>query len=137
MEEKLDEFFEQYKSILMIPSYYDLTSENSYHMMMLGMCLCYSNQYDIISNREVGKGRNDLILKAKRPDHTSFVLEFKYLKESKKNVYEELDHLANSALQQIKDRKYDFGLRGKVIYIGLAHCGKDVVMKSLKMGGGN
>lgn len=55
----------------MLPSYHDLTNENSYHMMMLGMCICLSGQYKVISNRE----------------------------------------------------------EGKVIYIGLAHHGKDVIMK--------
>ena len=113
----------------MIPSYYDLTSENSYHMMMLGMCLCYSNQYDIISNREVGKGRNDLILKAKKEGLTSFVLEFKYLKEEKDNLQDVLNELANSAIRQIKDREYDLELKGKIIFVGIVHHGKDVAMK--------
>ncbi|MFR8650779.1 MAG: AAA family ATPase [Faecalibacillus sp.] len=129
IEEKPEAFLEQYQSILMIPSYHDLMSENSYHMMMLGMCLCYSSQYDVISNREVGKGRNDIILKAKDKNKTSFILEFKYFKEDKKNSEKILENLANEAIQQIKDRKYDFELTGKVIYIGLAHHGKDVVMK--------
>ena len=129
IEEKPEAFLEQYQSILMIPSYHDLMSENSYHMMMLGMCLCYSSQYDVISNREVGKGRNDIILKAKDKNKTSFILEFKYFKEDKKNSEKILENLANEVIQQIKDRKYDFELTGKVIYIGLAHHGKDVVMK--------
>ena len=129
IEENKTEFFEQYKRVLMIPSYYDLTSENSYHMMMLGMCLCYSNQYDIISNREVGKDRNDLILKAKKEGLTSFVLEFKYLKEEKDNLQDVLNELANSAIRQIKDREYDLELKGKVILVGIAHHGKDVAMK--------
>lgn len=129
IEENKTEFFEQYKRVLMIPSYYDLTSENSYHMMMLGMCLCYSNQYDIISNREVGKGRNDLILKAKKQGLTSFVLEFKYLKEEKDNLQDVLNELANSAIRQIKDREYDLELKGKIIFVGIAHHGKDVAMK--------
>lgn len=129
IEENKEEFFEQYKRVLMIPSYYNLTSENSYHMMVLGMCLCYSNQYDIISNREVGKDRNDLILKAKKEGLTSFVLEFKYLKEEKDNLQDVLSELANSAIRQIKDREYDLELKGKVILVGIAHHGKDVAMK--------
>ena len=40
-----------------------------------------------------------------------------------------LDKLSNEAIQQIKDRRYDYDLKGKVIYIGLAHHGKDVKMK--------
>ena len=128
-KEDQETFIESYQEILMIPSYHDLQKENSYHMMMLGMCLCLNKDYDIISNREVGKGRDDLILKAKDEKKTSFVLEFKYLKEDKKNIEEKLEKLADEAIQQIKDNKYDYGLKGKVIYIGLAHHGKDVSIK--------
>ncbi len=127
--EQADKFIKEYKDILMIPSYHDLEKENSYHMMMLGMCLCLDKDYEIISNREVGKGREDLILKAKDEKKTSFVLEFKYLKEDKKALVKALDDLSNKAIQQIKDNKYDYGLKGKVIYIGIAHHGKDVSIK--------
>ena len=126
INEQLDEFNKEYQNILMIPSYHDLNNENSYHMMMLGMCLCLSDSYKIISNREEGKGRCDLIIQAYDEKKTSFVIEFKYLKEEKKNMQEELDKLSNEAIQQIKDNKYDFELKGKVIYIGIAHHGKDV-----------
>ncbi len=127
--EQSNKFIKEYKDILMIPSYHDLEKENSYHMMMLGMCLCLDKDYEIISNREVGRGRDDLILKAKDEKKTSFVLEFKYLKEDKKDLEKALDNLSNKAIQQIKDNKYDYGLKGKVIYIGLAHHGKDVNIK--------
>ena len=98
-------------------------------MMMLGMCICLSNRYDILSNRETGKGRCDIILKAKDEKRTSFVLEFKYLKEKKDNIHDELNKLACKAIQQIKNNRYDEGLKGKVIYVALAHHGKDVIMK--------
>lgn len=129
VNEDQETFLENYQEILMIPSYHDLEKENSYHMMMLGMCLCLNKDYEIISNREVGKGRDDLILKAKDEKRTSFVLEFKYLKEDKKALKEALDELSNKAIQQIKENKYDYGLKGKVIYIGLAHHGKNVSVK--------
>ncbi len=129
IEEKTDEFLEQYKDILMLPSYYDLTSENSYHMLMLGMCLCFSNRYEVISNREVGKGRNDIILKANDEKKTSFVIEFKYLKEDKNDIQQELDELAKLAVEQIKEMHYDQELKGKIVYVGLAHHSKDVAMK--------
>ena len=129
VNEDQETFLESYQEILMIPSYHDLEKENSYHMMMLGMCLCLNKDYEIISNREVGKSRDDLILKAKDEKRTSFVLEFKYLKEDKKALEEALDELSNKAIRQIKENKYDYGLKGKVIYIGLAHHGKNVSVK--------
>ena len=106
-----------------------LNNENSYHMMMLGMCICLSNNYKVISNREEGKGRCDIIIQARDEKKTSFIIEFKYFKEDKKDFEKALDKLSNEAIQQIKDREYDYDLKGKVIYIGLAHHGKDVMMK--------
>lgn len=105
-----------------LPSYYDLKDENSYHMMMLGMCAWLSNEYEIISNKEIGKGRCDIILKAKG-DFTSYIFEFKYTK----NNHDNLDVLANKAIKQIEKRNYN--LKGKVIYVGLAHLQKEVVIK--------
>ena len=86
INEQFDEFSKRYQHILMLPSYHDLNNENSYHMMMLGMCLCLSDNYKIISNREEGKGRCDMIIQARDEKKTSFIIEFKYLKEEKKNI---------------------------------------------------
>lgn len=62
--ENKNDFFKNYQNVLMIPSYHDLNNENSYHMMMLGMCLCLSDNYKVIYNREEGKERCDLIIQA-------------------------------------------------------------------------
>ena len=129
VKEELEEFQKEYQNILMLPSYHDLTNENSYHMMMLGMCVSLSNHYKVISNREEGRGRCDLVIQAKDEKKTSFVIEFKYLKEEKKNIKEELKRLSEETIRQIRERNYDHDLKGKVIYIGLAHHGKDVMMK--------
>ena len=76
--ENKNDFFKNYQNVLMIPSYHDLNNENSYHMMMLGMCACLSNNYKIISNREEGKGRCDLIIQAYDKKNTSFVIELTF-----------------------------------------------------------
>ena len=121
----MDLFVSTYQSILQLPSFYDLKNENSYHMIMLGLSIGLCNDYEIISNREEGLGRCDIILKSKK-DLPSYVLEFKYTKNDKTN----LDYLANEAIEQIINMKYDNELTNKVIYIGLAHCGKKVIVKS-------
>ena len=94
----------------------------------------YAKKYSSItwySGKNIGVQKSffDLILKAKDVKRTSFVLEFKYLKEDKKALEEALDELSNKAIRQIKENKYDYGLKGKVIYIGLAHHGKNVSVK--------
>ena len=109
--------------LLSLPSYHDLKDENSYHVLFLGMCAWLSNEYDIISNREEGKGRCDIILKAKKEGLASYVLEFKYLKEADA---ERLEESAKEAVLQIKEKHYDAELQGRTILIGLAHAGKEV-----------
>lgn len=119
---KKEDFEDRYRKILLtLPSYHDLKDENSYHMMLLGMCAWLSNEYEVISNREVGKGRCDIILKSKK-NQISYILEFKYTKDSS----EDLKQLAKSAIDQINNRKYDSELSGTAIRIGLAHCQKNV-----------
>ena len=122
--EERERFAESYADMLLtLPSYHDLKDENSYHVLFLGMCAWLSNEYDIISNREEGKGRCDIILKAKKEGLASYVLEFKYLKEADAERLEESD---KEAVLQIKEKHYDAELPGRAILIGLAHAGKEV-----------
>ena len=122
--EERERFAESYADMLLsLPSYHDLKDENSYHVLFLGMCAWLSNEYDIISNREAGKGRRDIILKAKKESLPSYVLEFKYLKEADT---ERLEESAKEAVLQIKEKHYDAELQGRTILIGLAHAGKEV-----------
>ena len=119
---KKDDFEDRYRKILLtLPSYHDLKDENSYHMMLLGMCAWLSNEYEVISNREVGKGRCDIILKSKK-NQISYILEFKYTNDSSVD----LKQLAKSAIDQINSRRYNSELSGTVIRIGLAHYQKNV-----------
>ncbi len=122
--EERERFAQSYADMLLtLPSYHDLKDENSYHVLFLGMCAWLSNEYDIISNREEGKGRCDIILKAKKEGLASYVLEFKYLKEADA---ERLEESAKEAVLQIKEKRYDAELQGRAILIGLAHAGKEV-----------
>lgn len=117
-----EDFEDRYRKILLtLPSYHDLKDENSYHMMLLGMCAWLSNEYEVISNREVGKGRCDIILKSKK-SQISYILEFKYTNDSSVD----LKQLAKSAIDQIDSRRYDSELSGTVIHIGLTHYQKNV-----------
>lgn len=121
--EDMERFKEEYQRILLeLPSYHDLKDENSYHMMMLGMCAFLRKDYTVKSNRESGDGRSDICLYSKNCKYPNLVLEFKYTKDEKEN----LEHLAGEAVEQIKEKRYDAEMEGEVRYIGLAHCGKKV-----------
>ncbi len=124
--EDMEKFIEQYQWILLrLPSYHDVKSENSYHMMMLGMCAFMYPYYEVKSNRESGAGRSDILLYAKKPELPHMVLEFKYTKDEA----QDLEELAQEAVTQIKDKKYDAEMKGTVYYIGLAHFGKNAEVR--------
>ena len=117
----LDGFAREYKRVIMeLPSYHDLKDENSYHMMMLGMCAFLSREFKVTSNRESGKGRCDILLEARSSNYPHIIMEFKYTADNT-----DLTNLARRAILQIMENEYDHGLAGKVLYIGLAHKGKE------------
>lgn len=124
--ENLEKFSERYQRILLeLPSYYDLKSENSYHMMMLGMCAFLGNSHEVKSNEESGQGRSDILLYARKPEFPSMVLEFKYTKKESQS----LEALALDAVRQIREKNYDAQMQGKVYHIGLAHYGKQAQIR--------
>ncbi|MCD7951065.1 MAG: PD-(D/E)XK nuclease domain-containing protein [Erysipelotrichaceae bacterium] len=116
-------FIDSYKKLLLASSYHDLTSENSYHMLLYPLCLYLSNTHKVRSNSEEGKGRTDIILKANNPKYASYVIEFKHSKNT-----DDLNKSAD-ALEQIKDKQYDVDLTGRIIHIGLGLYSKNVTMK--------
>ncbi|MCD7894918.1 MAG: ATP-binding protein [Erysipelotrichaceae bacterium] len=125
LKENPNDFLKAYQDILLIPSYYDYESENSYHMLFLSLCLYLQGTHEPLSNREMGYGRTDIVLQSKTPRYPSYVFEFKYSKDEKDN----LDKLADDAYQQIIREKYDAPLKGRVILIGFGHHLKKVAMK--------
>ena len=117
----IDKFAEAYRKVLLeLPSYHDLKDENSYHMMMLGICTFLRRDYDVRSNRESGSGWGDILLYAKKPALPNLALEFKYTKDHSKD----LEKLATDAVRQIKEKNYYADMQGETVLIGLAHCGK-------------
>ena len=74
------------KSYSNYPSYFDLKDENSYHVLMLGLCIIVSDSYEIMSNQEKGYGRADIYLKSKKGQR-DIVIEMKYAEMTKKTAY--------------------------------------------------
>jgi len=109
-------------------SSFDGANEGFYHGMMLGLCAVMNNRYHIRSNRESGYGRFDIQLFPQNNGDPGFIFEFKHGKNT-----DELDRLADEALRQIEEQKYDtdmiaFGVN-KVIKIGIAFHGKKAVVR--------
>lgn len=107
----------------------DGASEAFYHGMMLGLCAVLGSQFKVRSNRESGLGRFDIELVPMVKGIPGFIFEFKHTKD----INVDLDSLANSALKQIEDMKYDtelndFGVED-IVKIGIAFRQKSAVVK--------
>jgi hypothetical protein len=114
-------------------SYFDTTGkepENFYHSFVLGMLICLNKTHQVVSNRESGLGRYDLMLIPKNLTKPGIIIEFK---KSIDESDEELNFASNQALAQIKDKKYatELEARGitKIISLGIALRGKKVMFK--------
>lgn len=107
----------------------DGANEAFYHGMMLGLCAVLGSQYKVRSNSESGLGRFDVELLPMMQGIPGFIFEFKHTKD----INVDLDSLANSALRQIDDMKYDtelkdFGVKN-IVKIGIAFRQKSAVVK--------
>ena len=107
----------------------DGVNEGSYHGMMLGLCAVLGSRYRIKSNRESGLGRFDICLFPLQKGIPGFLFEFKYTSD----VRADLSALADKALSQIDEKRYDTELRdegvNQIAKIGIAFRGKEVIVK--------
>ena len=106
--------------------------ERFYHGFVLGLLVDLQGSYYVKSNRESGFGRYDVMLEPKKSGKDpAVILEFKVRSTRKENSLEET---AQSALAQIKDRKYSEELKEKGIAgeqikeYGFAFEGKNVLI---------
>lgn len=119
----------------------EIEPERFYHGFVLGLLVELRDRYHVISNRESGFGRYDVVLepiipngnsvKSSNENMTAYVLEFKVHDGRKeKNLQETVD----AALQQIAEKQYDAGLIAKGIpkehirHYGFAFRGKEVLI---------
>ena len=125
--QKLQSLLEKF--MLQSISSMDGANEAFYHGMMLGLCAVLGNRYQVRSNRESGFGRFDIQLMPLIAGIPGFLFEFKHTNDE----HVDLNILADVALRQIDEKKYDTELRSAgvkaIIKIGIAFRGKNVVVK--------
>ena len=103
-------------------SSFDVVSENSCHMLLMGLCFGVSGYGDPLSNKEAGYGRYDLRLEPALPGtfgamfaapgpRPVITIEMKYVRPAVgmdgKTLDDELRAKAGEALRQIAERRYD------------------------------
>lgn len=113
-------------------SFYDAGTEGFYHGLVLGLIALMDNQYKIKSNRESGDGRYDISLIPRNDKYPGVIMELKY----GKNLSEEkLNALANEALTQISEMRYDEEMKENeikdVLKLGISFSGKKVCVKTV------
>lgn len=84
-------------------SFFDY-AENYYHNFLAGLFKGAGN-YLVMSNRECGEGRPDLILKTPSVRGMAFILEIKTA-----DAFQKMEQTCQKALQQIEERNYASGL---------------------------
>ena len=117
-------------------SYFDTSADESepekfYHGFVLGLMIDLNSRYIVISNRESGFGRYDVMLEPKNKQDNAYIIEFKVHKPKKEAT---LEDTVKVALAQIEEKKYDTFLiqKGvpyeKIHKYGFAFEGKTVLI---------
>ena len=113
--------------------------ENFYHGFVLGLMVDQTENYLLISNRESGYGRYDIMLEPIDKSNEKLpgiVIEFKVINLKKETT---LKDTVEAALEQIEEKKYDAELikRGvkkeNIHHYGFAFKGKEVLIESGKL----
>ena len=100
----------------------DDMKENFYHGLLLGLLRGSNPDWLIKSNRESGDGFSDIMIMPENPD-AGIIIEVKYARSIK-----ELDAACETAMAQIKEKRYDEALRDEgrcdIIAYGIAFSRK-------------
>ena len=112
-------------------SYFDVEkgrAESFYHALVLGMIVVLRDSHQILSNRESGFGRYDVLIIPKDVLKPGIILEFK-MAESEKSMNKN----AKLALAQIDSKNYQAELKSrgikKIVKLAIVFFGKKVLVK--------
>ena len=102
--------------------------ENYYHGFVTGLVSGF-NGYMVVSNRESGNGRFDLVVKQRSRWHHAAILEFKVVEK-----YNQITKACEDALKQIEEKDYEASLRDEqyenIAKLGICFCQKRCRVKS-------
>jgi hypothetical protein len=102
--------------------------ENYYHGFVTGLVSGF-NGYMVVSNRESGNGRFDLVVKQRSRWHHAAILEFKVVEK-----YNQMTKACEDALKQIEEKDYEASLRDEqyenIAKLGICFCQKRCRIKS-------
>lgn len=105
--------------------------ERFYHGFVLGLLVDLRCRYKVLSNRESGFGRYDVMLKPLNEADDGIILEFKVYNPKREK---DLEETVQNALRQIDDRRYEQELlshgigKERIRKYGFAFRGKEVLI---------
>lgn len=103
-----------------------LDDEHSYQVYLAGLLFNFHETYQVQTEPQRGKGYCDILMIPLKPTMPAILFE---LKKRRKND-PSLDKLSEIALEQIKDKHYAHGLKGKVLLYGAAFESMNVAITS-------
>ncbi|MGN0263810.1 MAG: AAA family ATPase [Oliverpabstia sp.] len=110
-------------------SYYD-TKEAYYHGFLTGI-LSGLQDYEILSNREAGNGRPDILLKPYDERNPVVIIEIKFT-----DKFSSMEKKCEDALQQIENKAYAAGPLDEgyktILKYGICFCKKSCMVKTAK-----
>lgn len=110
-------------------SYYD-TKEAYYHGFLTGI-LSGLQDYEILSNREAGNGRPDILLKPYDELNPVVIIETKFT-----DKFSSMEKKCEDALQQIENKAYAAGPLDEgyktILKYGICFCKKSCMVKTAK-----
>lgn len=105
-------------------------AENYYHGFLAGL-LKAADKYQVLSNRESGTGRPDLLVKTESVRGRAFILELKITKD-----FYQMEKCCDEALTQIRQKNYEAELRregyGRIDKYGICFYRKECMIKREK-----
>lgn len=100
-----------------------LDDEHSYQTFLAGLLMNLLGNYRVTADHESGRGYHDIRMENLMGNGPHVIVEIKRA-TGKDPSEEEMEGLARSALEQIRDRGYAHGLKGRVLLYGMAFHGK-------------
>ncbi|MCQ2071231.1 MAG: ATP-binding protein [archaeon] len=101
-----------------------LDSEHVYQSFVLGLVASAGDRFDITGDHESGDGYHDIRMVSRNPMVPHILMELKKADDERS-----ADILSAKALEQIRGKRYQYGLTGRVHLFGMAFHGKRVVVR--------
>ena len=108
-----------------------LNDEHSYQGFITGMLMFLFGRYSVRADFEEGNGRYDIRLERRHGDSPNIVIEIKRVQTDSSD--DAAEAAAMKALQQIKERDYLHGLKGRTLLYGIAFRNKKPTVLSERM----